>query len=96
MLLSSNQLDTLNFYKPSITIVIPFIRDLTTTLKRTDDEGVRTAKRQMLGSLNRRYQDVKDNKFLVLVTLLDPGFKDKSFSSLVKSLNAKSHLEEER
>ena len=79
----------------SITIVIPFIRALTTTLEKTDDEGVRTMKRQMLGSLNRMYQDVEDNKFLVLVTLLDLRIKDKYFSSLVKSLNAISHLEEE-
>ena len=79
----------------SITIVIPFIRALTTTLEKTDDEGARTMKRQMLGSLNRMYQDVEDNTFLVLVTLLDLRIKDKYFSSLVKSLNAISHLEEE-
>ena len=43
----------------------------------------------MLGSLNRHYSNIEDNK------PLDPRFKDKFFSSLVKSLDAKMQLEEE-
>ena len=35
----------------------------------------------MLASLQRRFADIKETDFLVLATLLDPQFKDKSFSS---------------
>ena len=49
----------------------------------------------MLESLNRWFSDGEDKKSLVLATLLDPRFKDKFFSSLVKSLDAKMQLEEE-
>ena len=67
-----------------------FIRVLIKLLERTnDDEGVRTMKKVMLKSLNRRFSDGEDKKSLVLATLLDHRF---NFSSLVKSLNAKTQL----
>ena len=44
-------------------------------------------RKEMLGSLNRHYSNIEDNK------PLDPMFKDKFFSSLVKSLDAKMQLE---
>jgi len=35
----------------------------------------------MLASLQRRFVDIEETDFLVLATLLDPRFKDKSFSN---------------
>ena len=37
-------------------------------------------KADILASLNRRYADIEENTTLTIVTLLDPRFKDKSFS----------------
>lgn len=79
----------------SISVVIPFLRMLTKTLeKEHHDEGVRQMKRGMLRSLCSRYDDVEDNEYLVLATLLDPRFKDKFFSGAPARAKAREMLED--
>ena len=80
----------------SISLIIPLVRALTKKLEQSDDDiGVRGMKRAMLLSLQRRFTDIEKTNFLVLSTLLDPRFKDRSFSTSVFRQNAvtllKSH-----
>ena len=57
----------------SASLIIPFIRIPHRTLEfHKDDCGIRTMKREMLSSLNRRYIAVEANAPLVLATILDP------------------------
>ena len=75
----------------SASVIIPFVRGLRRSLECHDqDSGVRTMKRDILASLNRRYCDVESNELLVLATRLDPCFKDKFFR---QQANAKELLE---
>jgi len=65
-----------------ISLIIPLVRALNKTLEQCDDDvGVRGMKRAMLASLQRRFADIEETNFLCLATLLDPRFKDKSFST---------------
>ncbi len=74
----------------AISIVIPFVKALKKSLEDSgDDRGVQTMKKEMLSSLNRRFRDIESNETLTLVTLLDPCFKDKFFSSIVEREDAK-------
>ena len=78
----------------SVSLIIPFIRAFQRTLEdHSNDRGIRTMKSEMLDSLNRRYGDVESNETLVLVTLLDPRFKDKFFSGVDEKINAKELLD---
>jgi len=52
-------------------------------------------KRTMLLSLQRRFADIEKTNFLVLSTLLDPHFKDKSFNTSVFCQNAVTLLKSE-
>ncbi|XP_065895673.1 zinc finger BED domain-containing protein 4-like [Dysidea avara] len=65
----------------SVSLIIPFIRAFQLSLEQADDDdrGVKTMKKDMLASLNRRYKDVESHKELAIATLLDPQFKDKFF-----------------
>ena len=77
----------------SASLIIPFIRILRRTLENHEDDcGIRTMKREMLSSLNRRYIGVEANAPLVLATILDPRFKDKFFSSATERANARELL----
>lgn len=74
-----------------ISVMIPFVKALTKHLEKNDDsdKGVRTMKKEMLESMNRRFRDIDTNESLVLGTILDPCFKDKFFTdrgSKAKSL----------
>ena len=65
-----------------ISVIIPLVRALHKALQQHDgDIGVRGMKSAMLTSLEERFTDIEEIDFLVLGTLLDPRFKDKSFSS---------------
>ena len=64
----------------SISIVIPYIRVLTRTLEKNEnDSGVRTMKAELLKSLKTRFAGIEENKQLAVATMLDPRFKDKFF-----------------
>ncbi|XP_065892448.1 zinc finger BED domain-containing protein 4-like [Dysidea avara] len=57
----------------SISIVIPYIRVLTRTLeKNEDDGGVRTMKGQILHSLKSHFAGIEEKEQLALATMLDP------------------------
>ena len=77
----------------SISVIIPLVRALHKTLQQHDrDIGVRGMKSAMLTSLEERFAEIEETDFLVLGTLLDPRFKDKSFSSAVFRQNAVATL----
>ena len=66
-----------------ISVIIPLVRVLHKTLQQNDgDIGVRGMKNGMLTSLQRRFAKIEEIDFLVILTLLDPRFKDKSFSNV--------------
>ena len=76
-------------------IVIPFVRALRKHLESGNDDtdsGVRTMKKEMLDSLNRRFENVETNESLAVATLLDPCFKDKFFTGVTNRTNAKAIL----
>lgn len=74
----------------SISIIIPFFETLRRSLEdSSDDSGIKTMKKEMLSSLNRRFRDIENKETL---TLLDPCFKDKFFSGIVAREEAKSLL----
>jgi len=62
----------------SVSMIIPFIRGLRSTLEKNDDfdKGVRTTKADMLQSLNDHYDGVEGEDVLTIATMLDPHFKD--------------------
>ena len=65
-----------------ISVIIPLVRVLNKTLQQDDaDNGVRGMKNGMLASLQRRFAEIEETDFLILATLLDPHFKDKSFET---------------
>ena len=79
--------------KASASIIIPYVRALRKCWENcSDDRGVRTMKKELLDSLNRRFCDVEENETLVIATMLDPCFKDKFFTTLVARDEAKSML----
>ena len=57
-----------------------------------DDSGVKTMKRDMLDSLEKRYGDAMQDKTYVCATILDPRFKDMLFND---KESAKSVLTDE-
>ena len=57
-----------------------------------DDSGVKTMKRDMLDSLEKRYGDAMQDKTYVCASILDPRFKDMLFSD---KGSAKSMLTDE-
>ena len=64
----------------SISIVIPYIRVLTRTLvKNENDSDVCTMKAELLKSLKTRFAGIEENKQLAVATMLDPRFKDNFF-----------------
>ena len=80
----------------SISIVIPYIRILTITLeKNNNDSGVQTMKGELLKSLKSRFAGIEEKKELALATLLDPRFKDKFFSGNIIKATVKEMLVEE-
>ena len=57
----------------SISVVLPFVRILSKTFgEYHDDHGVRTMKREMNASLERRFSDAEGNENLLIATILDP------------------------
>ena len=61
----------------SISIAIPYIRILTRTFeKNEDDSDIRTMKGELLKSLKSCFAEIEERKELCLATLLDPRFKD--------------------
>ena len=80
----------------SISIVIPYIRVLTRTLEKNEnDSGVRTMKAELLKSLKTRFAGIEENKQLAVATMLDPRFKDKFFSGNTIKATIKEMLVEE-
>ena len=72
-----------------ISVIIPLVRVLNKTLQQDDaDIGIRGMKNGMLASLQRRFAEIEETDFLILATLLDPRFKDKSFSDVTFRQNA--------
>ena len=72
-----------------ISVIIPLVRVLHKTLQQDDgDIGIRGMKKGVLTSLQRRFTEIEETEFLVLATLLDPRFKDKSFSNATFRQNA--------
>ena len=79
--------------KASASIIIPYVRALRKCWENcSNDRGVRTMKKELLDSLNRRFCDVEENETLVIATMLDPCFKNKFFTTLVARDEAKSLL----
>ena len=73
-----------------ISVIIPLIRVLHKTLQQNDgDIGVCGMENGMLTSLQRRFAKIEEIDFL----LLDPHFKDKSFSNVTFRRNAPTLLE---
>ena len=63
-----------------ISIVIPYIRILTRTHEKNEnDSGIRTMKGELLKSLKPCFAGIEERKELSLATILDPRFKDKFF-----------------
>ena len=57
----------------SISIIIPYIRILTRTLEKNEnDSGIHTMKRELLKSLKSHFAGIEERKELCLTTLLDP------------------------
>ena len=72
-----------------ISVIIPLVRALHKTLQQHDgDIGIRGMKSGMLTSLTRRFVEIEETDYLTLATLLDPRFKDKSFSNAAFRENA--------
>ena len=64
----------------SISIVIPYIRILTRTLEKNENDNyIRTVKEELLKSLKSCFAGIEERKELCLATLLNPRFKDKMF-----------------
>ena len=77
----------------SISIVIPYIRILTRTLEKNEnDSGIRTTKGELLKSLKSRFAGIEEREELCLATLLDPRFKDKFFSGNIIRATVKEIL----
>ena len=73
----------------SISIFIPYIRILTRTLEKNEnDSGIRTMKGELLKSLKSRFAGIEERKELCLVTLLDPRFKDNFFLGILLGLQS--------
>ena len=71
---------TVSYETACISVVIPIVRALARYLDKHDnDSGVRTMKSEMLDSLNRRFENMENEEFLLLSTALDPRYKDKFF-----------------
>ena len=80
----------------SISIVIPYIRILTRTLEKNEnDNGIRTMKGELLKSLKSRFAGIEERKELCLATLLDPRFKDKFFSGNIIRVTVREMLVDE-
>ena len=73
----------------TISLIIPLVCALQKTLEEHDDDsGVRRMKAEMLNFLQRRYSDMETTDCLALATIIDPRFKDKSFSSSYQDVKA--------
>ena len=74
----------------SISIVISYIRILTRTLEKNEnDSGIRTMKGELLKSLKSCFAGIEERKELCLATLLDPRFKDNFFLGILSGLQSK-------
>ena len=74
----------------SISVLIPLVKILQKTLNKHDDDlSIQTMKTEMLTSLERRFDDIEQSELLLIVTCLDPRFKDKFFSIEAKRLARK-------
>jgi len=60
--------------------------------EEVEDTGIRSIKSKMLSSLCSRFDDVEDQDFLLLATLLDQQYKDRFFSSRLSRRFGKSLL----
>ena len=81
----------------SISVVLPMLSMLRRLLDRqhTMSEGIQTMRKDMLTSLNKHFAYTKDNRKIVLATLLDPRFKNLVFEDAELAANAKEWLKEE-
>ena len=79
-----------------ISIVIPYIRILTRTLEKNENNsGIRTMKGELLKSLKSHFAEIEERKELCLATLLEPRFKDKFFSGNIIRVTAREMLVDE-
>ncbi|XP_039602103.1 zinc finger BED domain-containing protein 4-like [Polypterus senegalus] len=74
--------------------VIPIVCVLKRVLSRRNesDEGIRTMKITLLEAVNRRFKDVESEPLYAVATLLDPRYKDRYFTSVEISNQAKAAL----
>ncbi|XP_071852987.1 zinc finger BED domain-containing protein 4-like [Apostichopus japonicus] len=80
----------------SSSMVIPSVTMLQRSLaKHTDDQGIKTLTTAMYASLNRRFDDMENNKILVLATFLDPHYKCVFFKVADTRAKASDWLREE-
>lgn len=81
----------------SISVVLPMLSMLRRLLdrKHTMSEGITTMRKDMLASLNKRFAYTKDNRKIVLATILDPRFKNLAFDDGDLAATAKQWLKEE-
>lgn len=75
-----------------MSVVIPIIDVLRSTLEDLEDNGVGTVKQEILNSLDERFGDIEDSPLLLVATLLDPRYKDKMFSSSEVCQKAKDEV----
>ena len=79
----------------SIAVVIPLIRMLTKTLeKHHNDAGIRTMKKEMFKSLQKRFKNIENNEHAVIATFVDPRFKNKFFTGSSERVNANLLVQE--
>ena len=63
-----------------LSVIIRYVRALRKSMQvSSDDRGIQTMKKEMLASLDHRFDSIETNQLQVLATLLDPCFKDKLF-----------------
>lgn len=81
----------------SISVVLPMLSMLRRLLdrKHTMSEGIMTMRKEMLTSLNKRFECTKENRKIVLATILDPRFKNLAFDDAELAATAKQWLQEE-
>ncbi|XP_076828944.1 zinc finger BED domain-containing protein 4-like [Brachyhypopomus gauderio] len=74
--------------------VIPIVCVLKRFLSREneDDEGIKKMKSILLEAVNRRFRDVESEPLYTFATLLDPRYKDRCFTNIEASKQAKALL----
>ena len=80
----------------TLSMVIPMIRVLLRQWEKEDDDrGAQTMKNEMVKSVKGRFAGIEYNYLLSVATIVDPRFKDRSFSSNISKSTAKEAVQEE-